>query len=186
MPPEYAVSKVAELVSAETRVLDVGTELGKNAQAFLNKNCRVTLMDISAKAIELTRDLLKEQDKLHLVEESLVCSIEEMPDLGFYHAIVSSYVFSFVARSSFESVLVEKVFRKLEAGGYFAAHFFGENHAWKDMAGVNTVSEEDLKRILLENDLSIKLFEERLDKRISVNHGEVLNHDFAIIAQKNT
>lgn len=187
IPPPFApVKTLAEnYLKTESIILDIGCETGKNAAVLIQNGHKVVLLDVAPNALTYTVDNLQREGLDHGVVGSLNAKIENMePDYGSFHAIVGTYAFSFIPPEIFAETMSEKIFDRIELGGYFAGGFFGEQHEWAKYADITVLTRDMLEALFAEADFKILEIVEEIEKSRTVSNNIVNFHTFHVIAQK--
>lgn len=173
------------LSGKEARILDIGCETGKNAICIADAGHKVTLVDISPRAVEYT---LKNMGTLKLtdrVEDYVIAPIEKLePRYNQFTAVVGTYTFSFIPPEKFEEVMVENVLGRIKAGGYFAGGFFGPKHAWAKSLEKTFLTEGEIQDFFSKHGFTILHLQELKEQVPTAFNGKVLFHTFEVIAQK--
>jgi SAM-dependent methyltransferase len=161
-------------------VLDVGTELGKNAIPLIEAGHKVTLIDVAPNAITYTLDNIGKRQLSSGVVASEAVKIESLDEkYGPFKAIVGTYAFTFIPPQLFEEVMKNNVLGRIEADGYFVGGFFGKDHAWAEDPKLTILSKEQIEKFFSTMGFAICELEERSEMQ-----GTVLFHTFEVIAKR--
>lgn len=172
-------------IDSHNPVLDIGCETGKNAICLIEAGHNVVLVDIARKAIFYTQENLKKLNLDYGVVDTCNMPIETLDSqYSPFKAIVGTYVFSFIHPKIFKQVMKEKIFDKIEIGGYFAGGFFGPEHSWANDPTITIMTREEVEKFFVLMGLSICFIEETNKMEMTVAGVEKLFHTFRIVAQR--
>jgi SAM-dependent methyltransferase len=108
------------------RALEMGSGAGPNLLWLAQKGIRVSGVDISPTALELSRRLLSQVGEL--VDDLVEGSVSDVPlEDESFDIILESCVFQHLARADRERAFAE-VARLLKPGGLFAGHMLEQGH----------------------------------------------------------
>lgn len=166
-------------------VLDLGCELAKNAKPFARRGWSISLIDISPRAIELSRRILSPllRGEAKILSADAISLTQLSPGQGNYRAVVGTYVFSFVPCCRFEEVM-KNIFSYIQKNGYFAGGFFGDRHGWVHKFDYTFIKREELVKLFTTS--GFILYELSVEDRMTrlVDGATSRFHTLEVIAQR--
>lgn len=167
------------------QAVDLGAGVGNESVELLKNEWRVMSVDAESQALEIINqrtDIQNYRDRMKIIFskfENFKWSNLEMPDLVF-----ASYSLPFCHREKFQTVWNDLT-SKLRPGGYFAGHFFGNQHlgfSRKDMKSMVFFSKEGI--LALFKQFKVKDLSESIQDTVSGTGAAIHEHVFEVIAQK--
>jgi len=176
---------VNNYLSAESTVLDIGCETGKNAIPLLQAGHKVTLLDVAPNAIQYTLLNLQERGLDKGVAETITGTIESLDPLyGPYDAVIGTYTFSFIPPYLFDQVMKENVLGRVKVDGYFAGGFFGEKHSWAANSPEYTfLTPEKIRDLFHSLNFEICAIEDKIELKQTQLNGMQIFHTIEVIAK---
>lgn len=165
--------------------VDLGAGVGNETVDLLKKDWRVTSVDAESKAVDIIKQRADAQNcsgRLKVIcskFENLNWANIETSDLVF-----ASYSLPFCHRKKFQGVWKDLI-SKLRPGGYFAGHFFGNQHlgfSKNDMENMVFFSKHEM--LTLFKQFKVESILENIQDTVSGTGARIHEHVFEVIAQK--
>jgi len=163
------------------KVVDLGAGAGRDALYYLENGCEVIVVEKEQVMVEALVSRVKADCSERLVVSQV--PFEEMVLPDEVDIVSASLSLPFVPYAKFNDVW-QKVVDSLREGGFFAGHFFGNEHGWFDLENGSYFSEEQLLELFRRSSMSIIDMTEINEPRESVEGEIVKCHMWDVILQK--
>lgn len=131
LPSKPLIYIIKDLKFLPKIALDIGCGAGRDSIFLIDKNIKVESIDKSKPEVQILKNKVKHNPNIKIYTKRI-------QDFNFkkYDLINAQWSLPFLPRNDFELILA-KIYKSLNQGGFFAGQFFGVNDEWNTPKNAN-------------------------------------------------